>query len=234
MKQKNHPAEVIFSIKPLYFGTEDRPIDYPILSQDEVRRYYILGSDMQLNFSGSHQNHIFFASGSSYCSVFSRGCLWTFWQDASIHLVLSKVIIRQLFGAVGVSGSSLIFYRTEISSGGILSKPDVHKIPKPGNAQLRNDRQIVSSAPKKGEIIRVREGGSIQGGGPMTLLILNMKCRIPQGNKFHSKLKLEGNADILRRNCYYDKTKSFFDKCPMMITENGDQPRVKKGLNAKA
>lgn len=31
MKQKNHPTEVIFSIKPLYLGTEDRPIDYAIL-----------------------------------------------------------------------------------------------------------------------------------------------------------------------------------------------------------
>lgn len=126
MKQKNHPAEVIFSIKPLYFGTEDKTNRLSILSRDEVWIYYILGSDTKLDFSGSHQNHIFFALGSSYCSMFSwfRGFLWTFWQDASTHLVLSKVIIRQLFGAVGfgVSGSSLIFYKSEISSGGILSQ----------------------------------------------------------------------------------------------------------------
>lgn len=93
-----------------------------------------------------------------------------------LHIVLSKVIIRQLFGAIGVSGSFLIFYRTEISSGGILfqsnagdsifiqntqslkiqlSQADVYNVPKSGN-ELRNDckRQTalnVPSAPKKGE-----------------------------------------------------------------------------------
>ena len=84
-----------------------------------------------------------------------------------------------------------------------------------------------------------------------------MKCIVQQGKnwKFHSKFKLEGKLEkqvklingeekgdsrvsiqtvkemrikILKLNCYCNKTKLFFDKCPMMIIENGDQPRVKK------
>lgn len=116
--------------KTFVLCTEDQEIiQYYFKMKSE---YYILGSDTKLNFSGSHQNHTSFASGSSYCSEFS----WFIYLLLhSIQWVSTDLLAGCLHTLSFVQGhyqaavwccwcfwKPPIFYRTKISSGGILSQ----------------------------------------------------------------------------------------------------------------
>lgn len=74
---------------------------------------------------------MFFASGPSYCSVFTRfiyffipvsGLLWTFGRMPTYSQFSPSSLVGQQFGAVGVAGSSLTSFGTEASSSSALSQ----------------------------------------------------------------------------------------------------------------
>ncbi|XP_069319838.1 protein LSM14 homolog A-like isoform X6 [Eulemur rufifrons] len=210
------------------FGTEDRPTDYPVPPQDEVFEYIIFRrsaiKELILHEPPKPQCYLLqdpaiiqFSLGSSTSSFQSADSYGPFGRMPTYSQFSPSSLGGEQFGGVGVAGSSLISFGTETSNSDTLYQTsalgfgftqdtrslnmqlyqaEVHNVSRPENEQLRNDSKRQVAPEDKLE----KQKKPINGEG--------------KGDLGVDTQKSEGNANEenpLGPNCYYDKTKSFFD-----------------------